>query len=270
VTNLATLLGADLNNTWVITDRLQQAHLNTQVMTRVFLTKIVNDPALQVTQPGAAAPAAATDGKEVYYFGVSNGGIQGGTFMALTDDIVKGVLNVPGCEWSLLIFRSTDFKSLRPLLTSALPDVLDEQVAIMMTQSEWDYTDPATFAPHLIGSPLPGVPAKKLLVQESIGDAQVSNLATRVLVRTIGLDGIDLEQPIFGVTTKAAPLDSAYTQFDSHPTPLPPTTNTALGDDNGAHDSVWRSDLGQQQIRAFLTPTGQVTSVCGGPCSIPQ
>jgi hypothetical protein len=268
--HLPQLLGADLNNTWVITDRLQQAHLNTQVMARIFLTKIVNDDAMKVPLSAGAAPTAVTDGKEAYYFGVSNGGIQGGTFMALTDDIEKGVLNVPGCEWSLLIFRSTDFKQLRPLLTSALPDSLDEQVAIMMTQPEWDYTDPATFATHLIADPLPGVPAKKILVQESIGDAQVANLATRVLVRTMGLSGFDLEQQLYGVTEQPAPLDSAYTQWDSHPMPVPPTTNTALMSDNGAHDSVWRSQLAQQQIRAFLTKTGQATSVCGGVCSITQ
>jgi len=270
VLNIGMLLGKDLNGTWVVTDRLQQAHVNAQVMTRMFLTKIVNDPVMQVTPPGAAAPVAVTDGKERYYFGVSNGGIQGGTFMGLTDDITKGVLNVPGCEWSLLIFRSTDFKSLRPFLTSALPDVLDEQFAIMMTQSEWDYTDPATFAPHLIADPLAGVPAKKILVQESEGDAQVANLATRILARTMGLSSFDLETPIDGIPTAAAPLDSAYTQWDSHPAMLPPTTNTSLMKDNGAHDSVWRSDLGQQQIRAFMTPTGQATSVCNGVCNIPQ
>jgi hypothetical protein len=269
VLNVSNLLGADLNNTWVITDRLQQAHLNAQVMTRIFLTQIVNDEAMKVTLPGGAGPVAVTDGAERYYFGVSNGGIQGGTFMALSDDITKGVLNVPGCDWSLLIFRSSDFGALRPLLNSALHDTLDAQVAIMLTQSEWDYTDPATFAPHLIHDPLPGAPAKSILVQESIGDAQVSNVATRLLARTIGLDGLDLEQPVYGVTAKAAPLDSAYTQWDSRPALMPPLTNTALSKDNGAHDAVWRSELAQTQIRAFLTKDGKVTSVCsGGVCDI--
>jgi len=120
-----------------------------------------------------------------------------------------------------------------------------------------------------VSDPLPGVPAKKILVQESVGDAQVTNVATRVLARTIGLDGFDLEHPIYGVPVKAAPLDSAYTQWDSHPAIMPPATNTALPKDNGAHDSVWRSDLAQTQIRAFMTKDGRATSVCaGGVCDI--
>ena len=261
---IAQFLASDLNNVYIVTDRLQQAHVNAQIMTRMMLTQFKNDPAM------ALNGKPVTDGSQVYYYGISNGGIQGGTFMALSKDIVRGVLNVPGCEWSLLIYRSTDFNQLKPLLNSSYPDPLDAQVIILASQSEWDYTDPATFAPHLLQSPLAGRVTKRILVQESIGDAQVTNIATRVLVRTIGLPGLDLETPIFGVTQLSAPLDSAYTQWDSHPNPLPPTTNTALTSDNGAHDSVYRQPDALAQVKAFLTPTGQVQQTCQGPCSFSQ
>src|SRR5439155_19077121 len=140
-----------------------------------------DDPALQINGK------AVTDGSEVYYYGISDGGIQGGAFMALSEDITRGALNVPACEWSLLIQRSSDFASLQQILDVELPDPLEQQFLLALVQFEFDYTDPASFAPHLLASPLPNSPAKQLLVQEAIGDAQVSNVGTRVLVRTIGL-----------------------------------------------------------------------------------
>ena len=260
---LPDLLTADLNNFYVITDRLQQAQLNALVMTRTFLTKIKDDPAL------AVGGKPITDGKAAYYFGVSNGGIQGTTVMGLTPDVVRGVLNVPGSEWSLMIYRSADLGQFGRVLGILLPDPLDRQIAIAYTQSEWDHTDPASYAPHLLSDPLPGVPVKRILVQESIGDAQVANVSTRVLARTMGLTGFDLSEPVPGLATGAAPLDSAYTQWNSHKTPLPPDDDTSLPKDNGAHDSVWASPKALDQISAFCRPDGQVTSVCGGPCNLP-
>src|SRR5262249_37294327 len=127
--NIANVLSADLNNVYVITDRLQQAHVNAQVMTRLFATKMKDDPLFQVNGH------AMTDAKTLYYFGVSLGGIQGTTFMALQPDIVRGVLNVPGAEWSLLIPRSKDFAPLAIFLNGALPDPLDRQIAIAASQS---------------------------------------------------------------------------------------------------------------------------------------
>jgi hypothetical protein len=260
---LPDLLTSNLNNFYVISDRLQQAQLNALVMTRMFLTKIKDDPAL------ALSSKAITDGKEVYYFGVSNGGIQGTTFMALTPDIPRGVLNVPGSVWSLMLWRSADLGRFGGLLSLLAPDALERMVAITVTQPDWDYTDPASFAPHLLSNPLPGVPVKKILVQESIDDAQVPNVATRILARTMGLTGLDLYEPVPGLETGSAPLDSAYTQWNSHPKTVPPLDDTRLDSDNGAHDSVWKAPLALQQIEAFCKPDGKVTSVCGGKCDLP-
>jgi hypothetical protein len=270
--NVGNTIAADMNHLTMITDRLQQAHVNAQTMTHVFLTKMLSDPALSLSgQP-------ISDGTRVNYIGVSLGGIEGGTFMGLSPEVTRGVLNVPGCEWSLLIFRSVVFDVLKPLVESALPDSLDQQIAIAATQGEWDYTDPITFAPHLTGARLPPLPApstmglvalppKQILVQESEGDALVSNLSTRILSRTIGLGGFDLTVPVWGIPAGAPPLPSAYTQWNSHPTPLPPTTDSALGQDNGAHTAVSGNALAQEQMESFLE-MGLAESVCGGPCNI--
>jgi hypothetical protein len=251
---------------------LQQAHVNAQAMTHTFLTKMLSDPAMAVNG------TPVSDGKEVYYLGVSLGGIEGGTFMGLSPDVTRGVLNVPGCEWSLLIFRSVVFDVLKPILQTALSDPLDEQIAIAATQGDWDYTDPVTWAPHLTGlreAPVTApastgmtlLPKKQVLVQESEGDALVSNLTTRVLARTIGLSGFDLTTPVYGVPVAAPPLASAYTQWNSHPMPLPPTTDSSLAADNGAHEAVYGDMTAEAQMESFLR-MGMAESVCGGPCNI--
>ena len=259
-TLLASWIPGDLNRLTNLTDRLQQAHVNAQVMARLFATRMKDDPAF------AVGGHAVTDGKQLYYYGNSDGGIQGATFMALSADVTRGVLGVPGCEWSLMLFRAYAFGGLIPVLNSLLPDTLDQQVLVAVSQSEWDYTDPATFAPHLLAESLAGVPPKRILLEESMGDAQVPNVATRVLARTMGAPGLDLEAPVFGVAVKTAPLDSAYTQWDVHPTPLPPSGNTPPRADNSAHEAVRRLPLAQKQLAAFLTPDGEVIHVCG-PCS---
>ena len=49
------------------------------------------------------------DRSDVFYDGNSQGGIFGGTVMAIAQDITRGVLGVPGMNYSLLLTRSTDF-----------------------------------------------------------------------------------------------------------------------------------------------------------------
>ena len=256
----------NFNNINIVTDRLQQAHLNAQILTRLFLSRMKDDPALQVNG------TAVTDGSQVYYYGISNGGIQGGTFMALSEDVIHGVLDVPGSEWSLLIQRSTDFMDLQSILDVVYPDPLDQQVLLALIQPEFDFTDPAGFAPHLLRNPLPASPPKLILVQEAIHDAQVTNLATRVLVRAIGLSGIDLEEQVYGVTQLSAPLASAYTQWDVMPTPVPPEANQAAPTDNGAHGEIRKLVDLEAQLKAFMQPGGEVEQTCTGPCtcSLPQ
>lgn len=252
---------ADLNLLNIITDRLQQAQMNALVMTRLLLTRLKDDPVLR------QAGSPILDGKQAYYYGISNGGIQGAAFLALSSDVDRGVLNVPGGEWSLMISRSTDFVSLKVLLNHLLPDPLDRQVAFALSQSEWDHSDAATFAPHVIKDPFPGQSAKRVLVQESIGDAQVPNVATRILVRALGIPALSpTVASVYGVDEKTGPLDSAYTQWDSNLQPRPPSGDIALPADNGAHNYIWPTSLSAAQLRAFYQPSGQVTQVCPGAC----
>lgn len=258
-----TLIGKVLTNVNafdILAQRLMQAQVNAVVLARLAKTKLHQDPAL------ALNGRAVSDGSELYYQGISLGGIEGLTFMALTPDIERGVLNVGGGAWTLMMGRSSNFSALQVLLDAYLPDPVDQQLAIALTQSLWDETDPISYAPHVLNDPLPGVTKKRLLSQESIGDAQVPNLSTRLVARTAGLPGLGpLVQPVPGVSELPGPLDSAYVQFDAHPTALPPESNVPP-QDNEAHEACRRLDVVQRQIGAFLKPAGRVEQVCVGTC----
>ena len=157
-----------------------------------------------------------------------------------------------------MMMRSHDFQPLKTFLNSVYPDFLDQQVLIAALQSYWDYSDPISFAPHVIANTVTAdTPPKRILVQEAVNDAQVPNLATRLLVRTLGIPGTNLEVPVYGVDVAAPPLDSAYTQWDVHPMPVPPDVDIPPAMDNGAHEAIRRLDPLVEQLRASSSPTAR-------------
>ncbi len=252
------------NQFGLITDRLMQAHANFVVLTRLAKNALASDPAF------ALGSRPAYDPSTVYYWGASNGGIQGATYLALSPDVERGVLNVPGAEWSLMIWRSADFGAAIVILDASYPDKLDQQLLIGLSQLAWDRTDPIEFAVHF-NDPLPGVPMKKnALFQESSGDAAVTNLATEVEMRTLGATGLaPLVHPVFGIPSAPGPLSGiVYTQWDVQPTPLPPATDVPPPG-NSAHGACRALPESIAQTKAFLTPGGEVIQTCDGGCLFP-
>ena len=194
-----------------------------------------------LTVEGTAGGTPVTDGSEIYYLGCSNGAIQGTGFMALSPDIERGVLDVGGGPWSLMMQRSGDFSVLSGAFVIKYPDSADQQLLFAVWQSYFDFIDPTTYAAHLFRDPLQPIGTKRVIVHESYGDVQVPNLATRYLARTAGLQGLSpLLFPTFGISEQVGPLDSAYTQWNVHPSPMPPEVNITPDEENGAHDAVRR------------------------------
>ncbi len=271
-TTIASKVLPDVNDFGLITDRLLQAHVNFQVLTRLAMNALASDPAFAVDGRPSYDPSRR------YYWGASNGGIQGTTYLALSPDIERGVLNVPGAEWSTMIWRSSDFGAALLVLDQYYPDKLDQQLLVALSQSLWDRSDPIEFSPHL-AHPLPGVPMKKeAIFQESLGDAQVPNLATDIEMRTIGAVGLaPLSQPVFGISSGSPTGGIVYTQWNVYPTPLPPSGDVPAAN-NPAHDAVRRLPQAIAQTADFLEPDGKVVQTCGsgegsdfvpGPCTFP-
>lgn len=246
-----------------IPDRLQQAMLNF-----ILLGRLLSRPDGLVTHPAFQLEGQPLiDTQQLYYYGNSMGGIEGGAYMALTPDTVRGVLGVGGINYSLLIPRSVYAGVFSGLIDPAYPDALDRQLVLGLIQQLWDRGEPQGYLPHLIDDPLPGTPAKKILMQIGVYDAQVPNIGSAVEARSLGLAApAPSALPLFGVPEIAAPFaGSAFAPYDVDATATP-LDNTPPSDDNGVHEAVRRLDASQRQLDAFLRPDGQVTDVCPGPC----
>lgn len=252
---------SDPNEFKLLTGRLEQAHLNFQVLTRLALRKLATDDAFKFD--GHAVLSASSP---VYFWGESNGGIQGTTYLALSDVATRGVLIVPGGIWTELMWRSGDFDLMLAALQNVVTDRLDLQLVLAMTQSLWDKTDPVEFAPLLVGS------GKSVLFQESVGDPVVTNIATRTEMRTIGAHALGpLVQSVYGLTPESGPQTGlVYTQWSIDPMPMPPYADQPGPSSNGAHEAISGIPQAVSQSVQFLK-TGQVVDTCGGqPCLFPR
>jgi len=261
IVNLAVL---DWSNLPRITDRLQQAHVNFQVLVELMKGDLLGDKALQVNgQP-------VSDGQQLYYLGISLGGIMGVTFSALNKTITRSVLHVSAGWWSMMMQRSSNFQVFDVMLDRIYPDPLDQLINIHLSQQLWDHTDPIVWAGHLLKDPLPGRPIKKIMMQESRFDDQVPNIATRSVARGIGLQAMTpaVEQ-VYGLTQVAGPLDTAYVQFDVDPKLKPADQNKPASKpkvEESAHDLPRHGEPWARQLEAFFKPDGKVTNPCSGAC----
>src|SRR5882724_3553395 len=224
----------DLGKFPSLTDRLQQAMLD-----QLFLARLMIHPAGFVSDP-AFQDASATpviDTSAVFYDGNSQGGIFGGTVMAIAQDITRGVLGVPGMNYSLLLTRSSDFDLYKPFFEPAYTNEMQRPLILAMAQMLWDRSDPNGLAHHMTTDPLPGTPQHKVLLHLAFGDHQVANVATEIEARTIGASihqpaiasGRSYEvTPYYGIPAiPSDPFDgSALIIWDSGAA-TPPTTNTA-------------------------------------------
>lgn len=259
---VATSVIPDMNNMKRVVYRLQQAHINAIALTRLILKRLINDKALEVNGK------SIIDGKEIYYLGISNGAIQGSGFMALSPDIRKGVLNVGGGPWSLMMSRSSNFQVLYSVMKVFYKNPIERQLLIAFAQVYFDIVDPLTFAPYLIRKPERfGVPKKQVIIQESIGDAQVPNVSTRVWARTMGVPALKtLFEPVFGLPVVEGPVDgSVYTQFGPKPTPFPKDENIPPKD-NPAHEGARRAEGCMKQMETFFKPGGKIQHFCKDSC----
>jgi len=267
----------DLSKFPTLTDRLQQSMLNQLYLARLMIHPqgFVSDTAFQ-----DSAGHAVIDTSAVFYDGNSQGGIYGGTLMAIAQDIRRGVLGVPGMNYSLLLTRSTDFNLYAGLLYPAYPNELQHPLLLALIQMLWDRSDPNGYAQHMTTDPLPNTPPHEVLLHQAFGDHQVANVATEVEARTIGAlihqpaiaPGRNPDVvPYYGIPEiPTDPFDgSALIVWDSGAA-TPPTTNTppTVGDD--PHSDPRSSPIARQQKSDFLRPDGAVVDVCAGaPCMAP-
>ena len=203
--------------------------------------------------------AGLGDPSHIYYYGISLGGIEGAVTMANQDVLDKGVLHVGGAAWATMLERSAQWPPFDVVMTRDFDDPWDRQVLYAASQMLWDPVDPASYAEKLAQG--------TWLWQESVGDEQVPNLTTELLMRSAGLPvALPSVNTPTDLATVALPTTGAVmVQFDPEQ-PLPVAANRP-GELTGAHSIPRLFPGAQEQTIHFLT-TGEIAQYCGEtPCS---
>ena len=211
---------------------------------------------------------SVVDPTKVYFHGISQGHILGSTFFAFDPFLTRAVMHVGGAQWSLLFERSVHWSYFSLILGGAYNTLFEVVLVQQFMQMVFDPTDPVNVSPGALTTPLPGTPPKQWLLQESDSDPAVSNLATEVQARTMGLPviGPALRVP-YALEEKAGPLPSALAIFTEQPTPRRDPTNVlSESQGNVAHDRLRQRAAVVEQMRHFFE-TGEVIAACGDvPC----
>jgi hypothetical protein len=206
------------------------------------------------------------DPTRVYYYGISQGGIFGGTFMAIDPFVTKGILGVPAASYDYIIERSTNWQTYKFFLYQSYNhSKIDAMILLTLFQTWWDKTDPITFVSHVTGdqeASLPGVPPKQVILDVAINDSQVANIGADLWARTAGIQilGPAIYTP-YGVEMRTGPLSSAVTQWDEHREPLPPKTNNNNVEDNETHAHLRKREKVNEQILHFFD-SGEIIQTC--------
>lgn len=285
----------DLSNMAKISDRLQQGYLNFMFLGRALshTSGLTTDAAFALTKGGHSA---AYNKNYITYYGNSQGGIAGGGLTALSPDITRSVLYVGAMNYSMLLPRSTDFDEFKPYFYPVYTKLSQRPLLFGLMQISWDRGEPDGYANHITSNPLPNTPVKHVTMEMSFGDHQVSNVATLVEARTLGLKVrqpyLEANRDTYGAATPwglstlgAMPLsDNGLIVWDIGPmrypadpapcrvrteqtfcgTPAPPSDNepNRLGGD--PHDQNIRTMATlRQQIGDYIKPNGHLNEVCG-------
>lgn len=254
------IAGGEVGRLRTIPDRLQQSLVNFLMASRMMKSSIVDDPALDYMGESMVDPDTA------YYYGGSQGGIMGSSFMALTTDVERGVLGVPGQPYNLLLDRSVDFDPFFALAQASYVDALDKQLLIGLMQTIWDRAEPSGFSAHVSRDPLPGTTAHDVLMLVAIGDHQVSTLGAHVMARSIGaVNVMPTNRTIWGIEEVMSPvMGSAMIEHDFG-LPPEPLGNEPMRDGDDPHGALSGVPVAAQMVEHFLR-TGEVVMMCNGVC----
>lgn len=261
----AALAVNDINKGRRLTEKLAQAVINFMALSRIVRGPMAEHELFRVDGEAVIDPTRVT------YYGASLGGIMGALFMSYEPNIELGVLGVPGANWTLLFERSFAWPALELAMRQAYEGPIVAEQIISLMGMMFDRYDPITTASTLVTDPITGVPPKKIFLYEGVGDCLVTNLATEMLARTMGIPvtGPSVYVP-YGVEEALEPVTSGLTILDEHPTPLPPRTNESCASENGTHGDVNERNAVQRMVEEFFE-TGVLVHGCrlGGqpaPC----
>ena len=281
IASVASML-ADMSNFPSLPDRAQQGFLNFMFLGRaaVHPDGLVTDPAFQLDGV-PLLKTADKKGTPLFYDGNSQGGIMGGSLVAVSPDISRAILGVPGMNYSTLLNRSVDWEgelAIEPDLPpysvpfyESYRDPIERQIAFSLIQMLWDRGEANGYAHHMTTDPLPNTPSHDIMLQVAFSDHQVTNHAAEVEARTIGApimvpglpDNRHWEMNPYYTPTSSYPYKgSAMVYWDSG-NATPPNGNLPPSHDGDPHSHP-RNEPASAWQEAQFQLTGWMVDVCGG------
>ncbi|MCA9637261.1 MAG: hypothetical protein KC420_14645, partial [Myxococcales bacterium] len=258
--NVATVITSSFVNGRSLPERLLQSTVNFTTLGYLLAGELAEAPEMR------ADGKPLVDTSAVHYIGGSQGGIMGGTTVALAPNLDRGVLVVGGANYSQMIWRSTAFNGVNSLWVGFHKDEIEREFLMALFQTAFDLADPVIYAEEIREAPFEGNNPKQLLLVESIGDVQVPNISTEMMARSYGMKMIGAPiYEVFDVPTVAEVDDVALLQVDTKPAFLPPTENLPADEDNGAHGKS-ADGPGIQDTIAYFLLGGSLASQCDGVC----
>jgi hypothetical protein len=264
---------ADMSGFPSLPDRAQQGFLNFMFAGRALAHPdgFASDPAFQ--HEGRSLIKTSERGPtKLFYDGNSQGGIMGGSLIAVSPDIHRGILGVPGMNYSTLLNRSVDWEGEYAVpFYEVYRDPLERQLLFALIQMLWDRGETNGFAAHLTSDPLPNTPKHEVMLQVAFGDHQVTNVSAEVEARTIGapimLPGLPAGRhwemsPYFSDTASYPYKGTALVYWDSG-NATPPNGNIPDSQNGDPHGHPRSEPAAGWQEAEFLL-SGRMVDVCGG------
>ncbi len=246
------------------TDRVHQGYANWIVLGSA-VEKVF--PSLDAfKRPGTGAPYLEGDASK--YLGISQGTILGVGMVATNPYVKRAAMQVGGSGFTAMMFRAEPFMQFLDLVDSSISDPLDQQKFIASLQRQMDRIDPNTFSRYVQKEPLPGSPARQVLLQIGLGDTEVPNFASYLLARTLGLNQLQpAPKPVWGLEAATGTTDRALELFDFGVDVDALNRDAAFPTfDSGVHDGVRRLQPTIDQT-ARLFDDGVIAHLCSGVCN---
>jgi len=276
--NTAIILG-ELGKFPGLPDRSQQGLLNFMVLGRAMVHPqgFASHPCFRqnVDCEGAGEPLLRTaDGRTtpLFYDGDSQGGVMGAALVAVSPDVQRAILGVPGIGYSTMLPRSDRWANTYSFLNhSAYPDPIVRKLNLALVQMLWDRSEGAGYAHRITRDPLPGAPRKEVMVQAAFSDHGLPNVSTEVMARTLGApimlpglpEGRHWERTPYYTGTATYPYrGSAMVYWDGGNAP-PPNGNRPPTDEPDPHGDPRDEPAAGWQEAHFLL-TGEMLDVCEG------
>lgn len=145
----------------------------------------------------------------LFYDGNSQGGIMSAAILTLSDRITRGVMGVPGMNYSILLRRSVDFQTqdgeepgigatgINVVLQNNYPNDFDLSFIYSLSTMIWERSENAGFVHHLGNNPLPLGGARpipkptQVLLHVGYGDHQVAMWTADIIARSAGMSRME-------------------------------------------------------------------------------